>query len=156
MRRYDLIVIGAGPAGLSAAVEAAEAGMNVAVYDENAKPGGQLFKQIHKFFGSKEHKAKIRGFNIGKELLKEADEAGVEVHLNAQVSGIHDFHGISVVEDEEIRFVKGTNIIIATGASENMIPFDGWTLPGVIGAGAAQTMVNLHRVLPGKKGAYGR
>ena len=151
MRRYDLIVIGAGPAGLSAAVEAAEAGMNVAVYDENAKPGGQLFKQIHKFFGSKEHKAKIRGFNIGKELLKEADEAGVEVHLNAQVSGIHDFHGISVVEDEEIRFVKGTNIIIATGASENMIPFDGWTLPGVIGAGAAQTMVNLHRVLPGKK-----
>lgn len=151
MKRYDLVVIGAGPAGLSAAIEAAKAGMTVAVFDENARPGGQLFKQIHKFFGSKEHKAKIRGFHIGDELLEEAGTCGVEVHLNAQVSGIHEMHGISVVEDDEIRFVKGTNIIIATGASENMIPFDGWTLPGIIGAGAAQTMVNLHRVLPGKK-----
>lgn len=151
MKRYDLVVIGAGPAGLSAGIEAADAGMSAVVYDENAKPGGQLFKQIHKFFGSKEHKAKIRGFNIGKELLEKAEQSGVEVHLNAQVSGIHDYHGLSIVEDEKINFVKGSNIIIATGASENMIPFEGWTLPGVIGAGAAQTMVNLHRVLPGKK-----
>lgn len=69
MERHDLIVIGAGPAGLSAAIEAAKAGMDVLVFDENAKPGGQLFKQIHKFFGSKEHKAKVRGFRIGRELL---------------------------------------------------------------------------------------
>ncbi len=151
MKRYDLIAIGAGPAGLSAAIEAARAGMKTAVYDENDRPGGQLFKQIHKFFGSKEHRAKIRGFNIGKQLLEEAAAVGVEVHLNAQVSGIHDFHGLSVIEDGKIQFVKGTNIVIATGASENMIPFEGWTLPGVIGAGAAQTMVNLHRVLPGRK-----
>ncbi|WP_372714221.1 FAD-dependent oxidoreductase, partial [Ilyobacter sp.] len=65
MKRYDLIVVGAGPAGLSAAIEAAKIGLEVAVFDENSKPGGQLFKQIHKFFGSKEHKAKIRGFKIG-------------------------------------------------------------------------------------------
>ena len=52
MKRYDVIVIGAGPAGLSAAVQAAEQGMSVIVFDENEKPGGQLFKQIHKFFGS--------------------------------------------------------------------------------------------------------
>ena len=64
--RYDLIVIGAGPAGLSAAIEAAKHGIKPIVFDENAKPGGQLFKQIHKFFGSKEHKAKIRGFKIGR------------------------------------------------------------------------------------------
>ena len=62
MKRYDLIVVGAGPSGLSAAIEAARCGMSVAVFDENAKPGGQLFKQIHKFFGSKEHQAKIRGY----------------------------------------------------------------------------------------------
>ncbi|HBN80613.1 MAG TPA: pyridine nucleotide-disulfide oxidoreductase, partial [Ruminococcaceae bacterium] len=74
MKRYELIVIGAGPAGLSAAVEAANAGMSVAVFDENARPGGQLFKQIHKFFGSKEHQAKIRGFRIGQQLLKQAEE----------------------------------------------------------------------------------
>ena len=70
MKRYDVIVIGAGPAGLSAAVQAAEQGMSVIVFDENEKPGGQLFKQIHKFFGSKEHKAKVRGFRIGQQLLK--------------------------------------------------------------------------------------
>lgn len=151
MKRYDLIVIGAGPAGLSAAISGAKAGMKVCIYDENSRPGGQLFKQIHKFFGSEEHKAKIRGFNIGKELLKEAQNYGVDVHLNAQVSGIHDLKGISVVENEKVNFVKANSIVIATGASENMIPFDGWTLPGVIGAGAAQTMVNLHHVLPGKK-----
>ena len=52
MKRYDLIVIGAGPAGLSAAIEAAKCGMQVGVFDENARPGGQLFKQIHKFFVS--------------------------------------------------------------------------------------------------------
>ena len=57
--RYDLIVIGAGPAGLSAAVEAAKNGLNTIVFDENAKPGGQLFKQIHKFFGSKEQRKRI-------------------------------------------------------------------------------------------------
>ena len=62
MKRYDLIIVGAGPSGLSAAVEAAKRGLKVVVFDENEKPGGQLFKQIHKFFGSKEHKAKVRGF----------------------------------------------------------------------------------------------
>ena len=53
MKRYDLIIVGAGPSGLSAAIEAAKRGLNVVVFDENEKPGGQLFKQIHKFFGSK-------------------------------------------------------------------------------------------------------
>mgnify|MGYP002514582263 CR=1 FL=1 len=69
IERYDMIVIGAGPAGLSAAIEAAKRGLKPIVFDENAKPGGQLFKQIHKFFGSKEHKAKVRGFKIGEELF---------------------------------------------------------------------------------------
>ena len=82
MKRYELIVVGAGPSGLSAAIEAAKRGVEVVVFDENARPGGQLFKQIHKFFGSKEHKAKIRGFKIGEELLKEAEETGVKVVLN--------------------------------------------------------------------------
>ena len=83
MKRFDLIIVGAGPSGLSAAIEAAKRGLEVVVFDENEKPGGQLFKQIHKFFGSKEHKAKIRGFKIGEDLLKEADAAGVKVVLNA-------------------------------------------------------------------------
>lgn len=151
MKRYDLIVIGAGPAGLSAAIEAAKRGMKVAVFDENAKPGGQLFKQIHKFFGSKEHKAKVRGFRIGEELLKEASEAGVEVVLNAIVIGLFQEKEITVKIKDKVQHYKGDAIIIATGASENMVTFQGWTLPGVIGAGAAQTMMNLHGVMPGEK-----
>lgn len=151
MKRYDLIVIGAGPAGLSAAIEAAKNGLKPVVFDENAKPGGQLFKQIHKFFGSKEHKAKIRGFNIGSELLEEAGANGVEVVLNATVEGLYPDKEITVKIGEEIKHYKGDSILVATGASENMVTFKGWTTPGVIGAGAAQTMMNLHHILPGKK-----
>jgi len=151
MRRYEVIIIGAGPAGLSAAIEAAGNGLQVVVFDENARPGGQLFKQIHKFFGSREHKAKIRGFRIGEVLLKEAEELGVEVVLNATVIGIFDNKTISVMIDDRIEHIKANNIVIATGASENMAPFPGWTLPGVIGAGAAQTMMNIHGLQPGQK-----
>lgn len=150
-KRYDLIVVGAGPAGLSAAIEAAKNGLKPIVFDENAKPGGQLFKQIHKFFGSKEHKAKIRGFNIGEELLKEAADNGVEVVLNATVVGLYGEKEVTVRIGEEIKHFKGDSILVATGASENMVTFKGWTTPGVIGAGAAQTMMNLHHIMPGKR-----
>jgi thioredoxin reductase/Fe-S-cluster-containing hydrogenase component 2 len=151
MKRYDVIVVGAGPAGLTASIEAAENGLKVIVFDENAKPGGQLFKQIHKFFGSKEHKAKMRGFKIGEELLQRASEVGVEVVLNATVIGIFSDKEITVNIDDQLIHYKGDAIIVATGASENMVTFEGWTLPGVIGAGAAQTMMNLHSVKPGHK-----
>lgn len=151
MKRYDLMVVGAGPSGLSAAIEAAKRGLTVAVFDENAKPGGQLFKQIHKFFGSKEHKAKIRGINIGKALLQEADEAGVEVFLNATVTGMFLEKEITVRQEDGMHHYKGDSIIVATGAAENMVPFEGWTLPGVIGAGAAQTMMNLYGIKPGDR-----
>ena len=59
--KSQLVVVGAGPAGLAASIEAAGAGVNVALLDENDRPGGQLFKQIHKFFGSHEHRAGVRG-----------------------------------------------------------------------------------------------
>jgi NADPH-dependent 2,4-dienoyl-CoA reductase/sulfur reductase-like enzyme/NAD-dependent dihydropyrimidine dehydrogenase PreA subunit len=151
MNRYNLIIVGAGPAGLSAAIEAAKNGMSVIVFDENARPGGQLFKQIHKFFGSKEHKAKIRGFKIGEQLLKEASDAGVTVQLDSPVTGLYLDHEVTVNHEGAIYHYKGDAVIIATGASENMVPFDGWTLPGVIGAGAAQTLMNLHGVKPGSR-----
>lgn len=151
MKRYNLIVVGAGPAGLSAAIEARKYGMSVIVFDENHKPGGQLFKQIHKFFGSKEHKAKIRGFKIGSMLLDDAISSGVEVKLDAVVSGLYQNKEVTVIHDGKVNHYKGDSIVIATGASENMVPFKGWTLPGVIGAGAAQTLMNLHGVKPGNK-----
>lgn len=151
MKKYDLIVIGAGPAGLSAAVEGAKAGMHTVVFDENAKPGGQLFKQIHKFFGSKEHHAKERGFRIGEQLLKEAEAAGAEISLNSTVTGIFPGKKVTVKKEDHMETVQGGSLIVATGASERMIPFEGWTLPGVMGAGAAQTMMNLYGVVPGQR-----
>lgn len=151
VQRYDLVVIGAGPAGMSAAKEAALCGMNVVVFDENDRPGGQLFKQIHKFFGSKEHKAKIRGFKIGEDLIREATTAGAKVVLDAVVLGIFPQNELSIMINSGIMHVKADNILIATGASENMLTFPGWTLPGVMGAGAAQTLMNLHGVKPGNR-----
>ena len=124
MKRYDFLIVGAGPAGLSAAIEAAKRGMQVAVFDENAKPGGQLFKQIHKFFGSKEHHAKVRGFRIGQQLLKEAEDLGVRVELDSTVMGIYENKEVTVKQSGEVHHYKGDAIIIATGAAENMIPFN--------------------------------
>ena len=105
-------MIGAGPAGLSAAIEAAKNGMKPIVFDENAKPGGQLFKQIHKFFGSKEHKAKIRGFNIGYELLEEANKLGVDVRLNATVVGLYDEKEVTVRIGDGIKHFKGDSVLV--------------------------------------------
>ena len=69
MQQKQVVVVGCGPAGLASAIEAAQAGARVTIVDENARPGGQLFKQIHKFFGSREHYAGTRGFEIGAEML---------------------------------------------------------------------------------------
>ncbi|MDR1464857.1 MAG: FAD-dependent oxidoreductase [Oscillospiraceae bacterium] len=151
MSHYDMIVVGAGPAGLSAAVQAASHGLRVAVFDENARPGGQLFKQIHKFFGSKEHMAKTRGFNIGTALLQEARDTGVTVVLDAVAVGLYPNREVVVRAGGAVRHYKADAVVVAAGASENTVAFEGWTLPGVMGAGAAQTMMNINRVRPGKR-----
>jgi thioredoxin reductase len=124
----------------------------VTLIDENAKPGGQLFKQIHKFFGSWEHRAGIRGIQIGEQLLEEAKKLNIDVWLNAEVCGIYRGSELWVVLNRtESRLMKAQAIVLATGATENAVSFQGWSLPGVMGAGAAQTMINLHRVLPGRR-----
>jgi len=151
VRRCEMVSIGAGPAGLAGAIEAARHGVEVVTFDENERPGGQLFKQIHKFFGSSVHQAGVRGFNIGSSLLDEARKLGVEVSLNSVVLGIYENNIMNVMIRDRIEQVKAERLLVATGASENMIPFPGWTLPGVIGAGAAQTMANLHGIRPGKR-----
>ena len=156
MIEKEVVVIGAGPAGLAASIEAAKAGAEVLVVDLNMKPGGQLFKQIHKFFGSSAHRSGTRGIDIGKELLKEAEDAGVEIWLGSAVIGLFPGNKVGIqkgADDEKKKLVtiKAKKIIVATGASENVVRFKGWTKPGVMGAGAAQTMVNVNHVRPGKR-----
>ena len=152
MREVELLVVGAGPAGLGAAIEASRYGAKVLLVDDKDKPGGQLFKQIHKFFGSKEHLAGIRGFDIGLRLLKEADSQGVEISLQTKVLGIMERDIISLlIKEREMKLLKAKRIVLATGGIEKVLSFPGWTLPGVMSAGAAQTLINIERVLPGKK-----
>jgi thioredoxin reductase len=151
MGRIEIAVVGAGPAGLAAAIEAALAGARVTLIDENARPGGQLFKQIHKFFGSKEHRAGTRGIRIGEDLLQEAQQAGVEIRLNTVVYGLFEGHRLGLVCGDHTEDLQAEAIILATGANECALAFPGWTLPGVMGAGAIQTMMNTHRTLPGQR-----
>ena len=151
MKTYDVIVIGAGPAGLGAAIEAGKAGASVLLLDENDKPGGQLFKQIHKFFGSREHYAGTRGYAIGQMLLEQARQAGVEMKLGHRVWGIFPDGSVTATDEVESVRYRGRQIVLATGASENALSFPGCTLPGIMTAGAAQTLANVGHVLPGRE-----
>lgn len=153
MKKFEteIAIIGAGSAGLSAAIQAANAGAKVLVIDENKRPGGQLFKQIHKFFGSKEHKAGIRGYKIGEELLEQVKASGAEVMLDSLAYGLFPDGTMGLIHEGKACIVEAKKYIIAAGAKENYLSLPGSTLPGVMGAGAAQTMININRVLPGKK-----
>lgn len=151
----DLLVVGGGAAGLCAASEAAAAGAHVLVVDSDLHAGGQLVKQTHKFFGSKDEYAGTRGFKIAGILLDEIASRGdkVEIRCNSTVTGCYPEDGVfTVMEGEEKYYrVKAKKVVIATGAQEKMIPFPNNDLPGVYGAGAVQTLMNLYGVVPGKK-----
>ncbi len=147
----DVAIVGAGAAGLSAAAEAASAGAKVLVIDENSRPGGQLFKQLHKFFGSSAHLAGVRGYEIGKQLLEQVERSGAEVMLNSLAYGYFPKDGVGLIHENRHYVVKAKKTVFASGAKENYVAFPGSTLPGVMGAGAAQTMININRVLPGKR-----
>ena len=149
--QIELAVVGAGPAGLSAAVAAAQYGTEVLLVDDKEAPGGQLVKQIHKFFGSKQHRAGVRGIQIGLDLLAEADRVGVRTLLGTKVWGVFPEHRLAAVRGDARLIIDAQRIVLATGASEKSVPFDGWTLPGVMGAGAAQTFINSHRIRLGTK-----
>lgn len=152
MKRFstEIAIIGAGPAGLCAALEARRLGAQVTLIDENAYPGGQLFKQIHKFFGSKEHMAGIRGYEIGQKLLQDLEKSNTDVMLNSVAYGMFAGNTVGVIQRDRHYAIEAKKVIIAAGGKENYMSFPGSTLPGVMGAGAAQTMINVNRVLPGK------
>lgn len=148
----QVTIVGAGPAGLSAAAALGELGARVALYDEGAVAGGQLAKQIHRFFGSGEHHAGVRGFEIARLLLERARNAGVRIELRTTVFGIYPGPVLGLYQpDRPVWFEPAECLILCVGASERGLPCEGWTLPGVMGAGAAQTLMNVHRVRPGRR-----
>ena len=147
----ELAIVGAGPAGMSCAIEAARAGVQVTMVDENARPGGQLFKQIHKFFGSREHMAGVRGYEIGRQLLGEVEQLGVKVLLDSVAYGFFPPMALGVATDRHSFALAAKAVAVCSGAVENSLIFPGWTMPGVMTVGAVQTMINIHRVLPGRR-----
>ena len=114
MKKFEteIAIIGAGSAGLSAAIQAASAGAKVLVIDENKRPGGQLFKQIHKFFGSQEHKAGIRGYHIGEELLRQVEESGAEVMLDSLAYGLFPNLQMGLIHQGKAAVVEAKKYII--------------------------------------------
>jgi len=152
MLETDLVVVGSGPAGLTAAIEAGKRGVRTILIEENLFPGGQLRKQIHKFFGSAEHFAGLRGFDIAERLFAQAADSISEVLLNTCVYGCFDGRVLGLlVDDHHSELVVPKSIVLACGALERALGFPGCTLPGVMGVGAVQTMINIHRVLPGRR-----
>lgn len=149
--KKQVVVVGAGPAGMCAAIAAAEKGAEVLIADENDRPGGQLFKQIHKFFGASDHYAGVRGIEIGKRLLKKLQDTGAEIWLQSEVYGIFKNRRLGMIHKGGHITAEAERIILACGGMEKAAAFPGSTLPGVMGAGAAQTMTNIYRVRPGRR-----
>jgi len=145
----DLLIVGAGPAGLSAAIEAGLARADVLVLERSHELGGQLVKQTHMFFGSEKQYATYRGYDIADILLKDLKTMpNVNIKTNATVLAAYD-DGIWTAEiDGEYVKIKPRSVIIATGASEKSLTFPGNDLPGVYGAGAVQTLMNQYGIKP--------
>lgn len=148
----EIIVIGAGPAGLSAGEAAARHGAAVLILDRNSTCGGQLNKQTHMFFGSREQYASHRGLEIAAILEKKIGVLpNCTLALETWVLGIYEDGALLVENRGRVRALKAPKIIAATGAAENPLAFPGCDLPGIYGAGAVQTLMNIYGVRPGNR-----
>jgi NADPH-dependent 2,4-dienoyl-CoA reductase/sulfur reductase-like enzyme len=133
-RCYDVVVVGAGPAGLAAACRAAECGAKAAVIDDNPHPGGQIW----------------RGGGAGR-WLRIATERKIELITGASVFAAPD-RGLITLETYDGAFELGyRRVVLATGARERFLPFPGWTLPNVVGAGGLQALAKSGLPVEGKK-----
>ncbi|RFB18562.1 NAD(P)/FAD-dependent oxidoreductase [Bacillus sp. HNG] len=144
---YDAIVIGAGPAGLSAAIACREWDLHVLVIDEYPKPGGRLLGQLYQ----ESNGEWWNGLEEAKKLLQRATELEADIRCSISVHHIEKISTGFCVHTNKGRFIAA-NLLLATGAAETPAPIPGWTLPGVMSIGAAQVMTNVQRVRVGKKG----
>lgn len=142
-----VIIVGAGPAGLSAAIVCAQKGLEVLVLDEYLQTGGRLLGQLYEepdgFWWN--------GINESAQLHQQALNLGVQFKTNVPVNniGLLDDQWVVYTENETL---STNHLLLATGAAESPVPVPGWTLPGVMSIGAAQVMTNVHRVKPGERG----
>lgn len=143
----DVIIVGAGPAGLSAAIACREHDLDVVVLDEFVKPGGRLLGQLHQ----EPTGEWWNGILETEKLMKRANDLGTTIICGVPVHHIERTEDGIIVHTDKKEY-KAKNVLIATGAAESAAPIPGWTLPGVMSIGAAQVMTNVHRVRVGQKG----
>jgi NADPH-dependent 2,4-dienoyl-CoA reductase/sulfur reductase-like enzyme len=150
-KRYDVLVVGGGPAGLAAAATAAGLGLDVALVDERPTLGGQIYKQPGPGFVVRDPGRLGRDHLRGRELIEAAEASGAELLPLTSAVAVWQDEVVLVTEGRHARTVSAAHLVIAPGAHDRPVVFPGWTLPGVLTAGAAQTIVKTQRVLPGER-----
>lgn len=140
----ECLVLGGGPAGLSAAIELGQAGVRTLVVDDKHRLGGKLVLQTHKFFGSTEAcHAGTRGIDIAARLEEQVRHfENVRLWLNSTALAVFSDRKVGVLREGRYWIVAPQILLVATGAREKPLAFKGNALPGVFGAGAFQTLVN--------------
>jgi len=146
----ECLIIGGGPAGLSAAIELGKAGVRTLIVDDKHRLGGKLVLQTHKFFGSVDDcYAGTRGIDIASKLEEEVRQyENVQFWLDTTALAVYSDRKVGVLRSGQYIIVLPHVLLVATGAREKSLVFRGNTLPGVYGAGAFQTLVNRDLVRP--------
>src|SRR5476651_235726 len=144
---YDLVVVGAGPAGLAATSLAARAGVQTVLFDENPGVGGQIYRGIT---ANPVKNRSILGedYWAGAALAAEAKASGASIVNGATVWSLDQTKLVGVSIAGKARLIQAGRVIIATGSLERPFPVPGWTLPGVMTAGAAQTALKAQGLVP--------
>ena len=148
--KTDVLIIGGGPAGLSAAIELGKQNIQTLLIDDKNALGGKLVLQTHKFFGSQEDSsAGTRGIDISKNLSEELAKFGsVEIWLNSTAVFVFSDKKVGVLKDGVYKIVEPKRILNTAGAREKFLRFPGNNLARIYGAGAFQTFVNRDLVRP--------
>ncbi len=149
-----VLIIGGGPAGLSAAIELGKLGIHVILVDDKDRLGGKLVFQTHRFFGSTQAVyAGTRGIDIASRLEQDVRKyPSVQIWLNSPALAVFSDQKVGIsCEGREYVLVNPQVLLVAAGAREKFLNFKGNTLPGVYGAGAFQTLVNRDLVKPAQK-----
>jgi len=146
----EVLIIGGGPAGLSAAIELGKYNIDTLLIDDKQALGGKLVLQTHKFFGSEEDSnAGIRGIDIGKLLAQELQQySSIKVWLNSTALFVFSDKKVGILKDGIYKLVTPHIILNAAGAREKFLRFPGNNLARIYGAGAFQTLVNRDLVRP--------
>jgi NADPH-dependent 2,4-dienoyl-CoA reductase/sulfur reductase-like enzyme len=140
MIETDIIILGAGPAGMAAARTAAEAGADVHLIDEQTTGGGQIYRAI-KNAGDDRIALLGPAYKAGMVLVEGLAHNNIHHHPGATIWRVDDDGMVCFSVAQKAQQIRGRHVIIATGALERAMPIPGWTLPGVLTVGAAQILV---------------